>query len=153
MNSSLPNTFVLMRHLYEFQPESAVLLLSSGALGNIIQPFHFKVCMSYLQLVPSTQRHSLLLFESPHDSRPMQDLARGLNSSRSSWVHGCGRIGQISRCFMVCSSPHLHVVRPSSLNLHFCIRDLHRPVPGTVTSWFLAVFKFSSHSSYTCTTA
>ena len=58
-----------------------------------------------------------------------QDLAQGLNSSRSSWVHGCGRIGQTSRCFMVCSSPHSHVVCPSSLNPHFCIRDLHRPVP------------------------
>ena len=53
-----------------------------------------------------------------------QDLARGLNSSRSSWVHGCG-----SMCFMGCSSPHWHVVCPSSLNPHFCIRDLHRPVP------------------------
>ena len=30
---------------------------------------------------------------------------------------------------MVCSSPHSHVVCPSSLNPHFCIRDLHRPVP------------------------
>ena len=38
-----------------------------------------------------------------------QDLARGLNSSRSSWVHGCGRMGQTSRCFMVCSFPHSHV--------------------------------------------
>ena len=38
-------------------------------------------------------------------------------------------IGQTSRCFMVCSSPHSHVVCPSSLNPHFCIRDLHRPVP------------------------
>ena len=25
--------------------------------------------------------------------------------------------------------PHSHVVCPSSLNPHFCIRDLHRPVP------------------------
>ena len=30
---------------------------------------------------------------------------------------------------MVCSFPHSHVVCPSSLNPHFCIRDLHRPVP------------------------
>ena len=30
---------------------------------------------------------------------------------------------------MVCSSPHSHVVCPSLLNPHFCIRDLHRPVP------------------------
>ena len=30
---------------------------------------------------------------------------------------------------MVCSSPHSHVVCPSSLNPHFCITDLHRPVP------------------------
>ena len=58
-----------------------------------------------------------------------QDLARGLNSSRSSWLHGCGRMGQTSRCFMVCSSPHSHVVCSSSLNPHFCIMDLHRPVP------------------------
>ena len=54
---------------------------------------------------------------------------RGLNSSRSSWVHGCGRMGQTSRCFIVCSSPHSHVVCPASLNPHFCTRDLHRPVP------------------------
>ena len=58
-----------------------------------------------------------------------QDLARGLNSSRSSWVQGCGRMGQTSRCFVVCSSPHSHVVCPSSLNPHFCIRDLQLPVP------------------------
>ena len=37
--------------------------------------------------------------------------------------------GQTSRCFMVCSSPHSYVVCPSSLNPHFCIRNLHRPVP------------------------
>ena len=30
---------------------------------------------------------------------------------------------------MVCSSPHSHDVCPSSLNPHFCIRDLLRPVP------------------------
>ena len=30
---------------------------------------------------------------------------------------------------MVCSFPHSHVFCPSSLNPHFCIRDLHRPVP------------------------
>ena len=52
-----------------------------------------------------------------------------LNYSRSSCVHGCGRMGQTSRCFIVCSSPHSHDVCPSSLNPHFCIRDLHRPVP------------------------
>ena len=52
----------------------------------------------------------------------------GLNSYRSSLVQGCGRMGQTSRCFMVCSSPHSQVVC-SSLNPHFCIRDLHRPVP------------------------
>ena len=73
------------------------------------------------------------IFFSSHYTTPAQcwaqDLARGLNSSRSSWVHGCGRMGQTSRCFMVCSSPHSHVVCPSSLNPHFCIRDLHRPVP------------------------
>ena len=39
-----------------------------------------------------------------------QDLARGLNSSRSSWVHGFGRLVQTSRCFIVCSPPHSHVV-------------------------------------------
>ena len=73
----------------------------------------------------------LLLFESLHDSRPMLGAgsSSGLNSSRSSWVHGCGRMGQTSRCFMVCSFPHSHVVCPSSLDPHFCIRDLHRPVP------------------------
>ena len=38
-------------------------------------------------------------------------------------------MGQTSRCFIVCSSPHSHVVRPSSLNPHFWIRDLHLPVP------------------------
>ena len=40
-------------------------------------------------------------------------------------------MGQNSRCtcFNVCSSPHSHVVCPSSLNPNFCIRDLHRPDP------------------------
>ena len=73
----------------------------------------------------------VLLFESLQDSRPRLGAgsSSGLNSSRSSWVHGCGRMGQTSRCFIVCSSPHSHVVCPSSLNPHFCIRDLHRPVP------------------------
>ena len=74
------------------------------------------------------------IFFSSHYTTPAQcwaqDLARGLNSSRSSsGLHGCGRTGQTSRCFMVCSSPHSHVVCPSPLNPHFCIRDLHRPVP------------------------
>ena len=36
---------------------------------------------------------------------------------------------QTSRCFIVCSSPHLHVACSSPLNPNFCIRDLHRPVP------------------------
>ena len=84
-----------------------------------------------------TQTSSPLTFDffffSSHYTTPAQcwaqDLARGLTSSRSSWVHGCGRMGQTSRCFIVCSSPHSHVVCPSSLNPHFCIRDLHRPVP------------------------
>ena len=71
------------------------------------------------------------LHESLHDSRPMLGAGScsGLNSSRSSWVHGCGRMGQTSRCFMVCSSSHPYVVCPSSSNPHFCKRDLHRPVP------------------------
>ena len=30
---------------------------------------------------------------------------------------------------MVCSSPHSHIVCPSALIPHFCIRDLHLPVP------------------------
>ena len=69
----------------------------------------------------------LLLFEYLHDSRPMLGAgsSSGLNSSRSPLVHGCDRMGQTS----MCSSPHSHVVCPSSLNPHFCIRDLHRPVP------------------------
>ena len=75
----------------------------------------------------------IAFFFSSHYTTPAQcwaqDLARWLNSSRSSWVQGCGRMGQTSRCFMVCSSPHSHVVCPSSLNPHFCIRDLHLPVP------------------------
>ena len=72
-----------------------------------------------------------LLLESLHDSRPVLGAGstRWLKSSRSSWVHGCGSMGQTSRCFIVCSSPHSHVVCSSSLNPHFCIRDLHRPVP------------------------
>ena len=53
----------------------------------------------------------------------------GLNSSRSSWTPGCGRMGQTNRCFIVCSSPHSHDVCPFSLYPHFCIRALHRPVP------------------------
>ena len=36
---------------------------------------------------------------------------------------------------MVCSSRHSHVVCPSSLNPHFCIRDLHRPVPVRRRFW------------------
>ena len=55
----------------------------------------------------------------------VQDLARLLNSSRSSWVQGCGRMGQTSRCFIVCSFPHSPVVCSSSLYPHFCTRDLH----------------------------
>ena len=74
-----------------------------------------------------------VFFFSSHYTTPAQcwaqDLARGLNSSRSSWVQGCGRMGQTSRCFMVCSSPHSHIVCPSSLDPHFCIRDLYLPVP------------------------
>ena len=56
-------------------------------------------------------------------------ISSGLNSSRSSWAQCCGGMGQTSRCFIVCSSPHSHVVRPSSLNPHFWIRDLHLLVP------------------------
>ena len=81
---------------------------------------------------------SNFFFFSSHYTTPIQcwaqDLARGLYSFRYSWVQGCGRMGQTSRCFIVCSSPHSHVVCPSSLNPHFCIRDLHRPVP--VRRWF-----------------
>ena len=77
--------------------------------------------------------HSWFFFFSSHYTTPAQcwaqDLARGLNSSRSSWVQGCDRMGQTSGRFIVCSSPHSHVVCPSSLNLHFCIRDLHSPSP------------------------
>ena len=75
----------------------------------------------------------LSFFVSSHYTTPaqcwVQDLARGLNSSRSSSVHGCGRMGQTSRCFIVCSSPHSHAVCPSSLYPHFCVSALHRPVP------------------------
>ena len=72
-------------------------------------------------------------FFSSHYTTPAQcwaqDLALGLTLPR---LHGNTVVagwGQNSRCFMVCSSPHSHVVCPSSLNPHFCIRDLHRPVP------------------------
>ena len=58
-----------------------------------------------------------------------QNLAWSLNSSKSSWVQGCGRMGQTSKRFIVCPSPHSHVVCPSSLNPHLCLMDLHRPVP------------------------
>ena len=41
-------------------------------------------------------------FFSSHYTTPAecwaQDLARGLNSSSSSWVHGCARMGQTSEC-------------------------------------------------------
>ena len=74
-----------------------------------------------------------VFFFSSHYTTPAQcwaqDLARGFNSSRSSWVQGCGRMGRTGMCFIVCSSPHSHAVCPSSLNPHFCIRDLHHPVP------------------------
>ena len=56
-------------------------------------------------------------------------IARGLNSSRSSWVHSCGRIGKSSRCFIVCSSPDAHAFCPSSFNPYFCIRAVLRPAP------------------------
>ena len=55
-----------------------------------------------------------------------QDLTRGLNSFRCSWymvVAGWGRPAGVSL------SVHPHVVCPSSLNPHFYIRGLHRPVP------------------------
>jgi len=48
-----------------FQPQSAVLLLSTGALGNLIQPFHFRVSgtvkylyLQYLYLNNSAPRHN-----------------------------------------------------------------------------------------------
>ena len=73
------------------------------------------------------------VFFSSHYTTPAQcwaqDLALGLNSSRCSWVHGCGRMGQTSRCFIVCSSPQSHVVCPSSCTPYFCISYLHSPVP------------------------
>ena len=69
-----------------------------------------------------------LLFKSLHDSRPM--LGAGSSSGVELFQVFMGtRLWQTSRCFMVCSFPHSHVVCPSSLNPHFCIRDLHRPVP------------------------
>ena len=73
----------------------------------------------------------MLIFESLHDSRPVLGAgsSSGLNSSRYSWVHTCGRMGQTNRCCIVCSSPHSHVVCPSSLSPHICITDLHRPGP------------------------
>ena len=37
--------------------------------------------------------------------------------------------GADQQVFHFCSSPHSHVVRPSSLNPHFWIMDLHLPVP------------------------
>ena len=43
------------------------------------------------------------------------------------------RMGQTIRCFIVCASPHLHVVCPSSLNPHFCIRDWHLDQVGHVS--------------------
>ena len=74
----------------------------------------------------------LLLLESLHDSRPMLgagSCSRVELSSRSSRVHGCGRMGQTNRCFIVCSSPHSYAVCPSSLYPHFCVMALHHPVP------------------------
>ena len=87
--------------------------------------------INMVSLTDAEPMPNLLLLESLHDSRPMLGAgsSSGLNSSSSSWVQGCGRMGQTSRCFMICSSPHSHVVCPSSLNPHFCIRDLHLPVP------------------------
>ena len=71
----------------------------------------------------AVQNVVLLLLESLHDYRPM------LGAWSSLVVDGCGSMGQTSRCFIVSSSPHSHVVCSSSLNPHFCIRDLHRPLP------------------------
>ena len=103
--------------------------------GDVIEPC-LTPCSTLNRLPSEPLRRTvayieLLLIESLHDSRTMLGAgsSSGWNSSRSSWVHGCGRMGQTGRCFIVCSSPHSHVVCSSSLNPHFCIRDLHRPVP------------------------
>ena len=73
----------------------------------------------------------ILLLESLHYFSPMLGYSSGLNSSRSSLIQGCGRMGQNSRYFISSGNvptPHSHAVCPSSLYPHYCISALHRPV-------------------------
>ena len=67
--------------------------------------------------------------ESLHYSRPMLGAGCSLGVEpfqvfMGTGLWGCGTVGQTSRCFIVCSSPHSHVVCPSLLNPHFCIRAI-----------------------------
>ena len=78
----------------------------------------------YTQTVARVQERTLqpkqlsieyfFFFLSSHYTTPVQcwaqDLAWVLNSSRYSWVQRCGRMGQTSRCFVVCSSPCSHCI-------------------------------------------
>ena len=64
---------------------------------------HYLVCTKQ-QASTVPPQHAVRIFFSSHYTTPAQcwaqDLVRGLNSSRSSWVglHGCGRMWQTSRC-------------------------------------------------------
>ena len=94
---------------------------------------------------------TIFFFFSSHYTTPAQcwaqDLARGLNSSRSSWVQGCGRMGQTSRCFMVCSSPHSHVVCPSSFYDVPIRRSNTRMEKKSILKFFLSTSKKRCYNS------
>ena len=141
-----------LRETSSFQPSS---LGMPDTLTNPCAPFaHLAHCLCPLPSL-STSRSGLYTIP---DHSWAQDLARRLNSSRSSWVHGCGRMGHTSRCCIVCSSPHSHVVCPSSLNPQLCIRDAHRPVPvhseysnKLNNSHYSIIFQNSvTHSNFLC---
>ena len=76
---------------------------------------YLNVCCCELQNVHFPYTDDVLRLESLHDSRPVLGTvsSSGVELFQVFMGHGCGRMGQTSRCFIVCSSPHSHVVCPS----------------------------------------
>ena len=76
-------------------------------------------------------RKQILLLELLHHSRPM--LGAGSSSGVELFQVFMGthlwQDGADQQVFHGLFTPHSHVVCPSSLNPHFFIRNLHRPVP------------------------
>ena len=92
--------------------------------SNQTSAFFFFNFTKYVHICPVDCFLILLLLESLHYFRPMLGAgsSSGMNSSRSSWVRGCGRMGQTSMCFIVCSSPHSHAVHHFTISaLGLCI--------------------------------